>query len=103
LARFLIEIKHDDDYEGCLRGLEAIAKHGAHLITQAEFGCSDGVHVGWLIVDVDGREEAKQLVPPQYRADARVVELRQWSKKQIEDMINKLESRDEGTPPEKND
>lgn len=100
MPRFLIEIKHDDDYEGCLRGLDAIVKHGAHLITKAEFGCGDGVHVGWLIVEVDGRDEARQLVPPQYRTGARIVELRQWTKRQIEDMVKELDSRDEGAKPE---
>ena len=91
MSRFLIEIPHATEYEGCLRGLDAIVKHGSHLITHADFGCEDGVHVGWLIVDADDHDEAKRMVPPQYRTDARVVKLRKWTKEQIEEMMKKLE------------
>jgi hypothetical protein len=91
MPRFLIEISHSDEYEGCVKSLDAIMKHGSHLITKADFGCSDGVHAGWLIAEVDSREETWQIVPPQYRADARIVQLRRWTQEQVSDMIKKLE------------
>lgn len=90
MPRFMIEIRHSDQREGCVRSLDAILKYGAHLITQADFGCEDGAHTGWLIVDVDSRDEALRVVPPQFRADARVVQLRKWTKEQIEAMIDGL-------------
>jgi len=65
---------------------------GSHLITNAEWGCEDGVHTGWLIVELESREEALQLVPPQYRADTRVILLRRWSRTEIEEMKRELES-----------
>ena len=65
---------------------------GSHLITSADWGCEDGVHTGWLIADLDSREEALQIVPPQYRADTRVILLRRWSRSEIEDMRRELES-----------
>ena len=68
MPRFLIEIRHSTEHEGCVRSLDAIVNHGSHLVTQAEFGCEDGVHAGWLIVEMDSRDDALRVVPPQYRA-----------------------------------
>ena len=90
MPRFLIEIRHSDHYEGCVRALDAIMKHGSHLVTNADFGCEDGAHSGWLIVDLENREEAMQIVPPQFRSDAQIVQLRKWTRQQIEAMMEKL-------------
>ena len=92
MPRFLIEFRHSTEYEGCVRALNAIMEYGSHLITNADWGCDDGIHSGWLIADLDSREEALQLVPPQYRTDTRIVQLRKWSREQIEEMKKELEA-----------
>jgi hypothetical protein len=92
VPRFLIEFRHSSEYEGCVRALDAIMQYGSHIITNAEWGCEDGVHKGWLIADLDSREEALQLVPPQYRTDTRIIQLRTWSRAEIEEMKEELES-----------
>ena len=92
MPRFLIEMEHSSEYEGCLRALDAITEYGSHLMTNAEWGCDDGVHVGWLIAELDSREEAFLLVPPQYRSDTRVVLLRRWTREEIEEKKRELES-----------
>ena len=91
MPRFLIEIRHSDDYEGCLRALDAIMKHGSHLVTKAAFGCEDGAHSGWLIADLDSRDQAMQIVPPQFRSDAQIVQLRRWTREQIETKMKELQ------------
>lgn len=90
MPRYLIEIRHSKEHEGCVKSLAAIMNYGSHLVTQAEFGCEDGVHSGWLIVDADSHNEARCMVPPPYRADASVVKLRKWTKDQIEAMLKEL-------------
>ncbi len=65
---------------------------GSHLITNAEWGCEDGIRTGWLIAEVESREPTLQLVPPQYRTDSRVALLRKWSRSEIEEMKKELES-----------
>ena len=92
MPRYLIEFCHSSEHEGCVRSLDSIMQFGSHLITNAEWGCEDGVHTGWLIVELESREEALQLVPPQYRADTRVILLRRWSRTEIEEMKRELES-----------
>jgi len=92
MPRYLIEIQHSDDYEGCVKALSTIMEYGSHLVHKADFGCKDGVHVGWLIVDVDSREDAKMIVPPQQRSDARIVELRRWTREEIQEMVKEMAS-----------
>ncbi len=91
MPRFLIETSHTSEHEGCVRALDAVTKYGSHLMTRTEWGCEDGVHCGWIIVDLNDRDEARRLVPPQYRANSRVVELRRWSRDKIEEMVKQLE------------
>jgi len=92
MPRFLIEFRHSSEHEGCIRSLAAIMNYGSHLVTQAEYGCEDGVHSGWMIVESDSHETARNMVPPPYRADTQVVQLRQWTREQIEEMLAELEA-----------
>ena len=90
MPRFLIETQHVDDHKGCIMALDAITKYGSHLVMRTEFGCEVGVHSGWLIVEVDSQEEAMQLVPPNYRSSARIVQLKHWTREEIEKMVAEL-------------
>ena len=83
MKRYLIELSHEDEHYACVRALRAIERHGSHFITRAEWGCRSGVHSGWLLIDVSSRDEALQLVPPELRADARVVEVGRFSGEEI--------------------
>jgi len=91
MPRFLIECSHTDDHEGCIRALDAVVKHGSHLMTTIEWGCQDGVHVGWMIADLDNRDDALRLVPPQYRNSSRIVQLNLWTRDEIEALMRGLE------------
>jgi hypothetical protein len=92
MPRFLIEIRHSDEYEGCVKALDAIVNFGSHLVTNAEFGCEDGEHAGWLIVELDTRAEALPMIPPKLRDGARIVQLRKWTRAEIEAMMKELEA-----------
>ena len=43
-------------------------------------------------VDVESREDAQMIIPPQHRANARVIQLRRWTKEEIADMVNALDA-----------
>jgi len=90
MPRFLIEVRHANDVEGCLKALDAFMTFGSHLVSQAEFGCEDGVHCGWLVVEVPSRADAQLAVPPQLRADTRIVQLRKWTPEEIRSMVEQL-------------
>jgi len=91
MSRFLIELAHGAEGNACLKALRAIEQSGSHFVTRAYWGCVDGSHCGWLMVDVDSRDEALQIVPPEFRKEARVIELNQFTREDIRAMIAKLE------------
>ena len=67
MPRYLIELTHSDEYTACVKALQAIEQMGSHFVTHAEWGCRDGVHTGWLMIELASREEAMQIVPVQFR------------------------------------
>jgi hypothetical protein len=75
MARFLIEVPHSSDTVACTKAVEVFLRTGSHFLTHADWGCKDGVHKAWLIIDVDSKDEARNVVPPEFRADAKVVSL----------------------------
>lgn len=90
MDRYLIELPHDDEYNACVRALDALRAYGSHFVTHADWGCSDGVHCGWLVCEVESRDEALRAVPPQMRQDARITKLNRFSGEQIERLVAEL-------------
>jgi hypothetical protein len=71
MARFLLEVPHES--VACVRANKILLETGSHFLTHADFGCNDGVHKAWIVVDVSSKEEARNLLPPAYRRQATVV------------------------------
>ena len=92
MAKFLIEVPHDPDTAACARVVHVFLTSGSHFLTQADWGCMDGDHRAWIIVDVANKQEAVAIVPPVFRASARVVGLNQFSIDQIEPILKRHES-----------
>jgi hypothetical protein len=86
-ARFLIEVSHEATKVACARAVEVFLKTGSHFFTHADWGCKDGEHKGWIVVEVDSREEARAIVPPVFRSQAKVVQLNAFSMEEIEDIL----------------
>lgn len=87
MGRFLIEVPHPPDSLGCAKAIQVFLQSGSHYLTNAEWGCADNEHCGWMLVEADDKAEATGIVPPAYRPDARVVELRRFSMEFIEETI----------------
>ena len=87
MARFLIEVPHEGTTAACARAVEVFLRTGSHFLTHADWGCKDGVHKAWMVLEVDSRDEARNVVPPSFRAQASVVQLNGFTMKDIEDMI----------------
>jgi hypothetical protein len=84
MAKFLIEVPHEGSMEACIRTVELFHQTGSHFLTHADWGCRDGEHTAWMVVDVDTRDEARNVVPPMFRARARVVQLNAFTPQDIE-------------------
>jgi hypothetical protein len=88
MARFLIEVSHDAERVACPRAVDAFFKTGAHFFTHADWGCFDGEHKGWIIVEVDNKNEAKAIVPAIFRSRAKVIQLNAFSQEQLDEIIS---------------
>ena len=83
MARFLIEVPHSADQMMCARAVEVFLKTGSHFMTHADWGCKDGEHKAWITVDVDSRDEARSILPPAFRDDAKIVQLNSFTMEEI--------------------
>ncbi len=86
-ARFLIEVSHEATKVACARAVEVFLKTGSHFCTHADWGCKDGEHKAWLVVEVDSRDEARAIVPPAFRSQAKVVQLNTFTMEEIDDIL----------------
>lgn len=93
MSRFLIEISHDPEELACARVVKVFLTSGSHLLTNADWGCKDGVHSAWLIVEVDTKDEARLTVPVPFRARARIVALNKYAMAEIDEIIGRHRER----------
>jgi hypothetical protein len=92
MSKFLIEVPHPEETVACARVVDVFLKTGSHYLTGADWGCKDGVHKSWMLVEVDGKEDALRIVPPAFREHAKVVQLNSFSMKEIDGILKKHEA-----------
>lgn len=92
MPTYLIEVRHDSGRQGCVRALHPLEQSGSHFVTRADFGCADGTHCGWLTVEVESRDIAEQIVPPEFRSGLRIVQLQKFTREEIQRMMKQHES-----------
>jgi hypothetical protein len=94
----MIQLSHDDEHKACVRALHALEQYGSHFVTHADWGCKDGTHTGWMVADVDSREEAMAIVPPEFRHQAVVVKLNHFTREEIASYVAELERSENEDP-----
>ena len=87
MARFLIEVPHDAEHVACARVVEIFLKTGSHFLTHADWGCRDGDHKAWIIADVESKEEARYILPPAFRSQARIVRLNYFTMEEVDEVL----------------
>lgn len=87
MPRFLIEVPHHSDRAACLRAGQAFLSTGSHFVANADWGCRDGDHRAWIVVDVASKEEAMAIVPPVFRQEAKIVALNTFTLRDLEGMV----------------
>jgi hypothetical protein len=87
MPRFLIEVPHDGTTTACVRAVEAFLRTGSHFLTHADWGCKDGDHRAWVVLEVDSREEARNVIPPVFQAQAKVVQLNAFTMMDLEHLL----------------
>jgi hypothetical protein len=89
MPKFLIEVRHEPEVVACAKVVRVFLTSGSHFLTNAEWGCYDGDHRAWMIVDVANKAEARAIVPPGLRTDATVVGLNHFALEEIDDILKR--------------
>jgi hypothetical protein len=87
MAKFLIEVSHEPTKVECARAAQIFLKTGSHFLSHADWGCLDGEHKAWMIVDIESEEEARYIVPPVYRSEAKIVRLNKFTIEEVDDIL----------------
>jgi hypothetical protein len=87
MARYLIEVPHGPEKKECQQSIAIFMNSGSHFLTNAEWGCHDGEHKAWFIMDADSKEEARIIIPPAYRHKAKILQIERFRKEEFEDYL----------------
>ena len=87
MAKFLIEVPHGGTMAECTRAIDVFLRSGSHFLTHADWGCKDGEHKAWIVLEVDSKEEARNVVPSIFQAEAKVVQLNTFTKQDFDDLM----------------
>jgi hypothetical protein len=82
MERFLVISPHTA--QDCDQALMEV--HAAGYITHFDWGCADGDHTGWVILEATNAKEALMVVPSLQRNKARAVKLIKFSPADVEKM-----------------
>ncbi len=81
MAHYIIEISHTE--RECLDALDMVVRLGMHILHHTWWGCGAGVHTGWLDIEVDSEQDARGVIPPPIRKEARVIEVQKFTPNQV--------------------
>jgi hypothetical protein len=87
MPQFLIEVPHSPEANACAREVHVFLSTGSHFLSNADWGCMDGVHCAWLIVEAADKDEARMVVPPLFRSQAKIVGLNKFTLEQMEAIV----------------
>lgn len=93
MARFLIEVSHDEDPGECARAVQFFLRTGSQFMTRADWGCSDGVHKAFIIVDAESKDEARNMVPRVFHSQANIVQLNKFTMEEIDTVLRQERKR----------
>lgn len=89
MQRFLIEVPHEANENACHQAIKILQDTGSHYLTNADFGCKDNVHKAWIIVEVESKEQARNILPAVYRQEATVVGLNKFTPETAQELSEK--------------
>ena len=73
MVRYMIASPHTK--EECLRALDEELAKGTDILEKFDYGCKEGDHTAYAIVDVDSKNDALNLIPTFLQYKARIVEV----------------------------
>jgi hypothetical protein len=86
MAKYLLEVPHEADPLACARAVRVFLETGSHFLTNADWGCFDGVHKAWITLEAESKEEARYVLPPAFRSKAKIVRLNKFTLEEIDEI-----------------
>ncbi|HXS83428.1 MAG TPA: hypothetical protein VN896_12000 [Methylomirabilota bacterium] len=87
MPRYLVEVPHESEKIACARAAKELLELGSHFVSHADFGCLDGDHRAWIIVEGDDKAEVRNILPPPYRAGARITGLNKFTIREMDQLL----------------
>ena len=87
MGRFLIEVPHEAEQVACARVVKILLQTGSHFLTHCDWGCMDGEHKAWIIVEVPSKEDARYILPPAFRSQAKIVSLCKFTIEEMDEIL----------------
>jgi hypothetical protein len=88
MEKYLIEVPHEATKAACNNAVRIFLQTGSHFLRQADWGCHDGEHKAWLIVELENKDEALQIVPSLFRSQAKIIKLHTFTREEMENIEN---------------
>jgi hypothetical protein len=85
MDRFIVVSPHTA--EDCAKAVKDVLAAG--YITHFDWGCMDGDHTGWVVLEAESAKEALMVVPSSQRGTAKAVRLVKFAPKDVENMHHK--------------
>lgn len=85
MEKYLVVSPHTD--EDCLKALQQIEAAG--YLTHFDWGCEDGDHTGWAIIEAESKSQALMVVPSAQRPKAHAVRIVKFSSEEVRGMHGK--------------
>ena len=85
MKKFLVISNHSGP--DCVRALKETLAIG--YLTHFDWGCKDGAHTGWAVLEAENKAQAMMSVPTFLRDQATVVQLSQFHADQVAAMHEK--------------
>ncbi len=86
MARFLIEVPHEA--VACAHAAQIFLNAGSHFLTHADWGCTDGEHKAWFVAEVENKDEARSILPPVLRPQAKITRLNYYSLDRMDEILS---------------
>jgi hypothetical protein len=86
MEKYLIEVPHEATKSACINAVRIFLQTGSHFLANADWGCHDGEHKAWLLVEVENKDLARQIVPPAFRSEAKIIKLHTFTREEMENI-----------------
>ena len=86
MEKYLIEVPHEATDASCINAVRIFQQTGSHFLSNADWGCHDGEHKAWLLVEVENKDQARQIIPPAYRSEAKIILLHKFTKQEMDNI-----------------